>query len=69
MAWRLEGTYTENCNCDVVCPCAASAFAAPATYDRCNAVLAFHIDSGEVNGTDVSDISVVLVLDSPRQMS
>ncbi len=69
MAWRLEGTYIENCSCDVVCPCAASAFAAPATYDRCNAVLAFHIDSGEVDGTDVSDLSVVLVLDSPRQMS
>ena len=69
MAWRLEGTYSENCNCDVVCPCAATAFAAPATYERCNAVLAFHIDSGEVDGTDVSDLSVVLVLDSPRQMS
>jgi hypothetical protein len=69
MAWRVEGTYTESCNCDVVCPCAATAFAAPATYDRCNAVLAFHIDTGEVDGTDVSDISVVLVLDSPRQMS
>jgi hypothetical protein len=69
MAWRLEGTYIENCNCDVVCPCAASAFAAPATDDRCNAALAWHIDSGEVDGTDVSDLSVVLVLDSPRQMS
>ena len=69
MAWRLEGTYIENCNCEVVCPCAASAFAAPATYDRCNAALAWHIDSGEVDGTDVSDLSVVLVLDSPRQMS
>ena len=69
MPWRLEGTYIENCNCDVVCPCAASAFAAPATYDRCNAVLAWHIDSGELDGTDVSDLSVVLVLDTPRQMS
>jgi hypothetical protein len=69
MAWRLEGTYIENCNCDVVCPCGASGFAAPADYDRCNAVLAWHIDSGEVDGTDVSDLSVVLVLDSPRQMS
>jgi len=69
MAWQLEGTYIENCNCDVVCPCAASAFAAPASYDRCNAVLAWHIDSGEVDGTDVSDLSVVLVLDTPRQMS
>jgi hypothetical protein len=69
MAWRLEGTYIEHCNCEVVCPCAASAFAAPASYDRCNAALAWHIESGEVNGTDVSDLSVVLVLDSPRQMS
>ncbi|MDQ3942727.1 MAG: DUF1326 domain-containing protein, partial [Actinomycetota bacterium] len=57
MAWHLEGTYIENCNCDVVCPCAASAFAAPATYDRCKATLAWHIDSGEVDGTDVSDLS------------
>jgi hypothetical protein len=69
MAWRLEGTYIENCNCDVVCPCGASGFAAPADYERCNAVLAWHVDSGEVDGTDVSDLSVVLVLDSPRQMS
>ena len=69
MAWRLEGTYIENCNCDVVCPCGASGFAAPADYERCNAVLAWRIDSGEVDGTDVSDLSVVLVLDSPRQMS
>ena len=69
MAWRLDGTYIENCNCDVVCPCAASAFAAPASYDRCNAALAWHIESGEVDGTDVSGLSVVLVLDSPGQMS
>jgi len=32
-------------------------------------MLAWHIDSGEVDGMDVSDRSVVLVLDSPRQMS
>ncbi len=69
MAWHLQGTYIENCSCEVVCPCTASAFAAPATYERCNAALAWHIDSGEVDGTDVSDLSVVLVLDAPQQMS
>src|SRR5680860_56903 len=69
MAWRLEGTYIENCNCDVVCPCGASGFAAPADYDRCNAVLAWHIDSGQVEDTDVTGLSVVLLLDSPKQMS
>ena len=69
MAWHLQGTYIENCNCDVVCPCGASGFSVPADYERCNAVLAWHIDSGEVDGADVSDLSVVLVLDAPRQMS
>lgn len=69
MAWQLEGTYIENCTCDVVCPCGASGFSAPADTERCNAVLAWHIESGEVDGTDVSDRSVVLVLDAPRQMS
>ena len=68
MAWRLEGTYIENCNCDIVCPCAASGFAAPADNERCNTVNAWHIDSGEVDGMDVSGLSVVLVLDAPRQM-
>jgi hypothetical protein len=67
MAWQLQGTYIENCNCDIVCPCAASAFAAPADNERCNAVFAWHIDSGEVDGMDVSDLSVVLVIDVPRQ--
>ena len=69
MAWYLEGTYIENCNCDVVCPCPASGFSAPADYERCTVMLAWHIDSGVVDDTDVSDRSVVLVLDSPRQMS
>jgi hypothetical protein len=69
MAWRLEGTYLENCSCEVACPCAASAFAAPATYDRCQALLAFHVDSGDVDGTDVSDRSVAVLLDTPKQMT
>jgi len=46
MAWQLQGTYFENCNCEVVCPCAATAFAGPADYDRCHALLTFHVDSG-----------------------
>jgi hypothetical protein len=35
MAWRLEGTYFENCNCDVLCPCGASFFVLPADNERC----------------------------------
>jgi len=66
MAWSLKGTYIENCSCDVVCPCAASGFAAPADNERCNAVFAWHVDTGDIDGTDVSDRSVVVVLDAPR---
>jgi hypothetical protein len=69
MGWRLQGTYLENCSCEVACPCAASGFAAPATYDHCRALLAFHVDSGEVDGTEVSDRSVAVVLDTPKQMT
>lgn len=69
MAWQLKGTYFENCNCEVVCPCAAAGFEAPADYDRCHALLTFHVDSGEVDGTDVSDRSVAVIVDAPKQMS
>ena len=69
MSWRMEGTYFESCNCDMLCPCTWSAFSAPATNERCNVVLAFHVDSGEVDGVDVSGLSFALVVDAPRLMS
>jgi hypothetical protein len=68
MAWHLEGTFFETCPCDVVCPCITSAFTAPADVDRCHAVLAFHIDSGEVEGVDVSGLNVGMFADTPAIM-
>ena len=29
MGYRIEGTYFENCNCDVACPCGASNLVLP----------------------------------------
>jgi hypothetical protein len=69
MAWRLSGTYFETCNCDVACPCTVSSLQLPATYERCNAMLAFHVEDGEIEGIDVRDMNVVVVGDTPRQMS
>jgi hypothetical protein len=40
-----------------------------ADTERCTPVLVFHIDSGEVEGTDVSGLTVVAVADSPKVMS
>jgi len=68
MSWKLEGSYFETCSCDVVCPCTAS-FALEATHDRCKVVLVFNVKDGEVEGTDVSGLKVVAVVDSPRVMS
>jgi hypothetical protein len=68
MAWKLEGTYFENCNCDWVCPCTVTSFASPATGDRCHVVLNYHVRRGEADGVDVSGRSVSIVVDSPKKM-
>jgi hypothetical protein len=68
MAWKLEGSYFETCSCDVVCPCTAS-LSLGATKDRCNAVLVFRIKSGDVDGTDVSGLTVAAVADTPKVMT
>ena len=69
MTWTLEGTYLENCSCDTICPCTWSGFAASATHERCLAMLAFHIDRGDIEGVDVSGLTFALVVDSPPVMS
>lgn len=69
MVWRFEGTYFENCSCDMVCPCSHSAFSMPADYERCRALLAFHIDSGDVQGVDVSGLSFAMLVDTPPVMA
>jgi hypothetical protein len=69
VAWHLEGTYFENCPCDMVCPCSTSGFTMPADAERCQAVLIFHVDSGEIDGTDVSGLSVGIILDTPPVMA
>src|SRR5438132_417019 len=69
MSWRLSGTYFENCNCNVTCPCAVSGFSEPADNERCIVLLAFHVDSGEIDGVDVSDLSYAVVADAPGAMA
>lgn len=68
MAWRLDGTYFENCNCEVVCPCSATDFAAPADHERCRVLLTFHVDSGDVDGVDVGGLTVAVFADAPPMM-
>ncbi len=68
MAWKLEGRYFENCPCEVPCPCTAS-LDLGADTDRCTPALVFHIDSGDVDGVDVSGLTVIAIADTPRVMT
>ncbi len=68
MAWKLEGKYFENCSCEMPCPCTVS-LDAGADYERCEALLAFHVDSGEIDGVDVSGLTVAVVADTPQVMT
>src|SRR5690349_18745777 len=67
MAWQLEGTYFENCNCDMVCPCSTSGLTLPADNDRCTVALTFHVAKGDVN--DVGGLNVCVMADAPALMS
>jgi hypothetical protein len=45
-----------------------SALTATATLDRCRALLAYHVESGEIDGVDVSGLNFALFLDTPPVM-
>jgi hypothetical protein len=68
MAWKLDGTYFENCSCEMPCPCTVS-FDAGADYDRCQVLLAFNVHSGEIDGVDVGGLTAAVVADTPQVMT
>jgi hypothetical protein len=68
VSWKISGSYFETCSCDLVCACTAS-LALGATHDRCNVTLVFNVKSGDVDGTDVSGLTVAAVVDTPKVMT
>ena len=68
MAWNLKGTYFESCSCATICPCTAS-MSLGADLDYCRVLLAFNLESGDVDGTDVGGVGVAMVVDSPKVMT
>ncbi len=55
MAYQLEGRILEVCNCEVLCPCWIGEDPDNGT---CEAVVAWHIDQGTIDGVDVSQRTV-----------
>jgi hypothetical protein len=50
------------------CPCTVTSFVSSATADRCQVILNYHVQRGEIDGVDVSGRSVSIVVDSPKRM-
>jgi hypothetical protein len=55
MSYELEGSLLEVCPCNVLCPCWVGED--PDGDATCDAIIAYHIDRGAVNGTDVSGLN------------
>ena len=58
MAYELEGDLLEVCNCNILCPCWVGEDPDNGT---CDAVLAYHVTKGSVNGVDVSGRTVAAI--------
>ena len=60
--YQLEGSLLEVCSCDVLCPCWIGEDPDQGT---CDAVVAYHLDKGTINGVDVSGMTLVSVAHIP----
>jgi hypothetical protein len=58
MGYQLEGKLLEVCDCNILCPCWVGEDADNGT---CDAVLAYHIDRGKIDGVDVSGLTLGLL--------
>lgn len=62
MSYQLEGRLLEVCTCNVLCPCWVGEDPDGGT---CDGTLAWHVDKGTINGTDVSDRTIVILCHIP----
>jgi hypothetical protein len=60
--YTLTGTLLEACNCGVLCPCWIGE---DPDNGYCNAIVAYHIDKGEIQGIDVSGMNIMAVVHIP----
>jgi hypothetical protein len=63
MGFSVKGDYFEACTCDVSCPCI---WGRPATKDRCDLFLAWHVTEGEKDGVDLTGMNVAMTVASPK---
>lgn len=62
MAYKLEGTMLEACSCDAICPCWVGQDPDGGT---CEGTIAWHFDKGQVDGVDVSGLTLAVLVQLP----
>jgi hypothetical protein len=65
MAWSIEGTYIEACNCEAACPCI---FFSPPTEGECRVIIGWHIDKGRHGDTPLDKLNAALLVYTPGNM-
>ncbi|MGO9238711.1 MAG: DUF1326 domain-containing protein [Methylocella sp.] len=65
MAWSVEGTYIEACNCEVACPCI---FLSPPTEGECKVVVGWDIDKGHHGDAILDGLNAALIAYAPGNM-
>lgn len=60
--WRVRGSYFEACNCEAICPCrsAGGRPGSASSFGECFGALSWHVHQGHADGTDLSDLQVVM---------
>ena len=62
MAYHLEGSLLEVCNCNVLCPCWIGE---DPDYGTCDTIVAWHFDKGTINGVDVAGHTIAMIAHVP----
>lgn len=68
MAYQIAGTYVSHCNCQQVCGCAWDQ--PPTSPDgKCRGIIVFHVEQGDLDGTDLSGVNVAAFFYIPERFS
>src|SRR6266699_185258 len=62
MAYKLEGSLLEVCNCEVLCPCWIGVDPDNGT---CDSALAHHFEKGQIDNVDVSGLTMGFLVHIP----
>ena len=62
MSYTLEGSMLEVCDCNVLCPCWIGEDPDNGT---CDSIVAYHIDQGNIEGVDVSGLTLAVIAHIP----